>query len=480
MKEKFRFLKQEDRKTILLFCDDLRSHSGIAHMAREMVTNTAHHFNWFSVGARVNNPDKGKVFDLSKDINKQTGLDDSNVKIFANEGYGDNTLLRSLVRQLNPDAIMLFTDPRYWTWAFQAEREIRSKIPLFYLNIWDNYPAPLYNKAYYKSCDLLMAISKQTENINKIVLGEDAKSKIIKYVPHGVNDKIFFPIDKDNYEGFDRFSQFKKDLFKGREFEFITLWNSRNIGRKQPGDVLLSFKYFCDQLPKEEADKCALVVHSNPIDNNGTDLIAINKQILGNKYNVYFSAEPLNPEQMNLLYNVSDVVMLISSNEGWGLSITEAVLSGRMVIGNVTGGIQDQFRFEDKEGNWIDFDENFPTNHNGVVKKCGVWAEPVFSRGRKLMGSPPTPYIFDDICDSRDISKSLLKVYKLSPKKRKERGLKGRKWMQSEEASMTSRLMGNKVIEACDEAFDNFVPRGKYELFKVDDVEQEFISHNLD
>ena len=76
------------------------------------------------------------------------------------------------------------------------EHEIRRKIPIAYLNIWDNYPAPMYNKEYYESCDALFGISKQTVNINKLVLGNKSKGKIIKYIPHGLNDKIFSPLEK--------------------------------------------------------------------------------------------------------------------------------------------------------------------------------------------------------------------------------------------------------------------------------------------
>ncbi len=43
---------------------------------------------------------------------------------------------------------MLITDPRYFEWLFQIENEIRKTTPIIYLNIWDDYPAPLYNKAF--------------------------------------------------------------------------------------------------------------------------------------------------------------------------------------------------------------------------------------------------------------------------------------------------------------------------------------------
>jgi hypothetical protein len=45
---------------------------------------------------------------------------------------------------------------------------------------------------------------------------------------------------------------------------------------------------------------------------------------------------------------VADVVVNIGSNEGWGLSSTEAILSATPIINNVTGGLQDQCGFVDE------------------------------------------------------------------------------------------------------------------------------------
>ena len=173
------YIKQEDRKKILLLCDDIRMHSGVATMAREFVVNSAHRFNWFNVGAAVQHTDKGKILDLSSDINKQLGIEDSNVKILPNDGYGDPQLVRKLIKQERPDAIFIFTDPRYWVWLFDLERELRSKLPIVWLNIWDEFPTPKYNENYYDSVDTLLAISKQTKLINELVLGDKAKDKLL-------------------------------------------------------------------------------------------------------------------------------------------------------------------------------------------------------------------------------------------------------------------------------------------------------------
>ena len=478
MKEKFRYVKKEDRKKILLLCDDIRMHSGIATMAREIVVGTSHHFNWVNLGAAINHPEAGKGFDISAEINKLNGIEDADVKVLPNNGYGDAMQIRNLIAQEKPDAIFIFTDPRYWTWLFEIEREIRNEIPLMYLNIWDDYPAPLYNKPYYESCDLLMAISKQTKNINEIVLGEAAKDKLLKYVPHGINDKHFFPMT--SVDQLETLGQFKKDLFQGKDIEFVAFFNSRNIRRKSPGDVILSYRMFCDLIGEEKAKKCALVMHTQAVDENGTDLYAVREAICDDSYvNVFFSQERLDTPHMNLLYNIADVGMLITSNEGWGLSLTETMMAGKMIIANVTGGMQDQMRFTDENGKWIDFTSDFPSNHRGTYKECGEWAVPVFPSNISMVGSVPTPYIFDDRCKPEDVAKALEEVYNMGKEERDRRGAAAREWVTSDESGMSARQMCENVLDAMDETFEKFVPRTRFDLYKIEDRPKKYITHKL-
>jgi hypothetical protein len=478
MKEKFRYVKKEDRKKILLLCDDIRMHSGIATMAREIVVGTSHHFNWVNLGAAINHPEAGKAFNISAEVGKLNGIEDADVKVIPNNGYGDAMQIRNLIAQEKPDAIFIFTDPRYWTWLFEIEREIRNEIPLMYLNIWDDYPAPLYNKPYYESCDLLMAISKQTKNINEIVLGEAAKGKLLKYVPHGINDKHFFPMT--SVDELETLGKFKKDLFQGKDIEFVAFFNSRNIRRKSPGDVILSYRMFCDLIGEEKAKICALVMHTQAVDENGTDLYAVREAICDDSYvNVFFSQERLDTPHMNLLYNIADVGMLITSNEGWGLSLTETMMAGKMIIANVTGGMQDQMRFTDENGKWIDFTSDFPSNHRGTYKECGEWAVPVFPSNISMVGSVPTPYIFDDRCRPEDVAKALEEVYNMGKEERNRRGALAREWVTSDESGMSARQMCENVLDSMDETFEKFVPRTRFDLYKIEDRPKKYITHKL-
>jgi glycosyltransferase involved in cell wall biosynthesis len=476
MNSSFAYLPPDKRKKIMLICDDIRVHSGVATVAKEIVIHTAQHFNWVNIGGAIKHPEHGKRLDLSQSTNDVTGLKDTSVVMYPVNEYGNPDILRQLINIEKPDAIMLITDPRYFVWLFTMENEIRKHIPITYLNIWDDYPAPMYNLPYYEACDLLMGISKQTVNINKLVLGDKAKNKVIRYVPHGLNSDIFKPVDKND----SALKEFKKTLFKNKEYDFALLFNSRNIRRKQIPDTILAYRYFIDTLPIEKAKKCCLVLHTEHVNDHGTDLDAVIELLAnGEQYNIVFTNAVFNHEQMNLLYNSTDAQILLTSNEGWGLSLTESLLAGNPIIANVTGGMQDQMRFEFEDGTWIDFDSEFPSNNRGTIKKCGEWAFPVFPTSHTIVGSPPTPYIWDDTCRSEDAANQILAVYNLTPEERKAKGLKGREWAISEEAGLTSEHQAKRVIEAFDELFSTWKPREKYELVNVNEVKDRVIPHKL-
>ncbi len=447
-------------------------------MAREMVVGTSHHFNWVQIAGAINHPDKGKKLDISLDVNTSNNITDASVMLYPTDGYGTPDLLRAIISIEQPDAVMIFTDPRYWIWLFQMESEIRKTTPLIYLNIWDDLPAPMYNKAYYESCDALLAISKQTYNINQMVLGDLAKSKTIQYVPHGISEKDFYPITNTHSE-WGEFDMFKTQIFNNKQYEFVVFFNSRNIRRKNPGDVILSFVEFTKTLPKDKIDKVALLMHTDAVDENGTDLNAVRDLLCTEGQNVIITNKKFNPKQMNWLYNMSNISMLISSNEGWGLSLTESMMAGRMIIANVTGGMQDQMRFEDENGKWIEFNKDFCSNHFGKYKKCGEWALPVFPSNVSLVGSVPTPYIFDDRCDFRDVAKQIKTAHDLGETEMQRRGELGRQWVMSTESMMSAKHMCDNIISGINDAIMDFIPKKTFEMIKVSDLCKVTLPHPL-
>lgn len=464
------YIPQNQRKKILLVADDIRSLSGVASMAREIVIETAHHYNWVSIGGSITHPENGRQLDLSGDTNTHADITDSYVKLYPTNGYGSPELIRSLIDYEKPDAMMLFTDPRYFVWIFQMENEIRKKIPILYYNIWDDclFP-PMYNKPYYESCDGIFGISRQTLAMNKVVLGDKIKDKVLKYIPHGVNEKHFYPVEKTNVE----LTQFKNQIFGGKQYEFVMFFNSRNIRRKNIQDTLWAYKIFCDKIGAEKSSKCAFIIHAiDPVSEHGTDLFAVKEMLFDKndpRYNIIFSTQPLSTPQMNLLYNSVDVVTLLSTNEGYGISLNEARMCGKMIIPAVQGGMVDQCRFENDKGEWLDFEEGFLSNSFGTYKNHGEWVIPVYPSNLSMVGSVPTPYIVDDRIDFRDAAKAFEECYNLGDQERTRRGLKGREWTISAEAMMTSKMMGEGMVEAIDELFSVWKPRKSFKLTKIED-----------
>jgi len=469
------------KKKILLMGDDLRLPSGIGTISKEIVLNTVHKYDWIQIGGAQNHPDKGKMFDLSEDIKKQTGVEDANVKLIATDGYGNRNLLFQILNQEKPDAIFHFTDPRYWIWLYQLEHEIKTtfEIPIIYYSIWDDLPYPMWNAPFYGSCDLIMGISKQSDNIHREVLDQNnfnvhdwdkGKNKVKEfewndiitgYVPHGLNHNLYKPLPDSD----DLYQKAVTNIKEKNNVDFIVFWNNRNIRRKQPGDLILAFKHFRSKLPIDQQDRVALLLHTQPSDNNGTDLRAVWKTIAP-ECKVLFSTGHITSEELNGMYNISDVVVNIASNEGWGLSSTEALLSATPIVNNVTGGLQDQMRFENDKEEWITFDKKFSTNNQKTFTKHGKWAKPIFPSNRSLQGSPLTPYIFDDRVNFEDVGDAIFEWWSMDSAERKKCGEAGREFCLTH--GLTAEQMGNKMIEMIEFMFDTPKEvRPKYRLTKV-------------
>tara|TARA_A100001388_G_scaffold249862_1_gene210816 strand:- start:290 stop:1672 length:1383 start_codon:yes stop_codon:yes gene_type:complete len=458
------------KKKILLLSDDLRMSSGVGTVSKNFVLGTIHKYDWVQAGGAIKHPEEGKVVDMNESIRKDTGIKDASLKIYPISGYGNQELLRNLMNIEKPDAILHYTDPRFWVWLYQMEHEIRQQIPIFYYNIWDDLPYPRYNENFYESSDLIMNISKQTVNIVEQVAQKKPRTEWdCTYIPHGIPEDSFFPIDKDNKE----LKSFRQKVIRNSEKDFIIFWNNRNIRRKLPSDVIMAYKTFCDNLPKEKAEKCLLLMHTAPKDNNGTDLPEVVRNICPD-YEVIFSHNRLDEKHMNFLYNIADIQVNIASNEGFGLGTAEAVMAGTPMIVNVTGGLQDQCGFElngkhvgyEDYREIVSFHDRDKWEHNADLT-WGEWCKPVWPACRSLQGSIPTPYIFDDRPRWEDVAVRIREWYETPSEKRREFGLKGREWMLKEEVGMSAKHMCDRFIDHMETAWKKWTPRKRFTMYKA-------------
>lgn len=335
--------------------------------------------------------------------------------IYPMDGYGNEDLIREFMDVEKPDAIWFMTDPRFYGWLFNMADEIRDRgIPLLYYHVWDNYPVPRYNKNFYDSCDYIGCISKLTLDIVKQLGHQDTE-----YIPHAVNVDIFKQFSKEEI------LKHREQALGPNKDKFVVFYNSRNARRKMTSDVPKVFKMLADKVGQ---DKVFLFMHTDPHDQEGADLIEVSRMLGIRNDQLCFSNGRISPEQMAIFYNISDVTMNISNNEGFGLSCLESLSCGTPVIVNKTGGLQDQAI--DDEGNVF-----------------GACIEPAT---RSLTGSQQIPYIFDDRCSDEDLVDALLKLYNMTSDERKELGRKARTWTERQ-------FPMKRLVESWDNALTKYI-----------------------
>ena len=306
------------------------------------------------------------------------------------DGYGDAPKIRSIIRNEKPDILWFMTDPRFYEWLWFMENEIRPNIPMVYYHVWDNHPAPIFNRPFYLSNDLVVSISKVTHE----VVSEAAPEVENIYHPHAVDSNIFKPKTQDEI------ANLKKQSFpEDKEDRMLFFWNNRNARRKQSGSLLFWFNEFANEVGR---DKVRLVMHTDPNDPHGQPLHHIIER-LGNDGTMMESNTKVPPKTLADMYNMANCTVNISDAEGFGLATLESLSCETPIIVTMTGGLQEQV---------TDGEEWF-----------GIGIEP---SSKTVIGSQQVPYIYEDRINKEDFKAALHKIYNMTPDERQELGKKGR------------------------------------------------------
>ena len=354
--------------------------------------------------------------------------------IFPVDGYGNQDQVRSILRNHKPDLLWFMTDPRFWTWLWAMDNEIRTHIPMVYHHVWDNFPAPMFNKGYYQSNDKIVCISKVTHEIVKTV-APDVKSI---YLPHAVDGELFKPLQRSVRK------RIRVDSMGIDENKFIFFWNNRNARRKQSGTLIFWFKEFLDRVGH---DKATLLMHTDPHDGHGQNLTHIMKHLGLNEGQLYFSTAKMPPEKLGEVYNSVDCTINISDAEGFGLATLESLSCGVPIIVNMTGGLQEQVT--DGE-NWF-----------------GIGIEP---SSKAIIGSQDVPYIYEDRINKEDFINALTQMYEMSPEERSSLGMAGREHVLK---NYNFDKFNNDWIKAIDETIEtcgSWETRKNYDTYKFTEL----------
>mgnify|MGYP003636285883 CR=1 FL=1 len=249
-------------------------------------------------------------------------------RIIPVDGYGTQEMIRSILRTEKPDILWFMTDPRFYAWLWDMENEIRPLVPMVYYHVWDNFPAPHFNRQFYLSNDRICAISKVTRDI----VAEVAPEVKLDYVPHAVDSNIFKTLTKVQIDEIRT-----KHLGEDKD-RVVFFWNNRNARRKQSGSLLFWWKTFLDKVGH---DKAQLIMHTDPKDPHGQDLEhIINHLGLTERRQVLLSTQKINQEDLAVMYNMVDCTINISDAEGFGLATLESLSCGTPIIANprIKGG----------------------------------------------------------------------------------------------------------------------------------------------
>jgi glycosyltransferase involved in cell wall biosynthesis len=302
------------------------------------------------------------------------------------DGFGNHEIIRNILINERPDAVLLFTDPRQFMWLWEIEDEIHQICPITYWHVWDNDPYPAYNDVWYKSTDLINCLSYKTYELVNSRFPERAN-----YIPHAFPKEIYRPLPKQVV------SELRKKNFGDKADWFMGTWVNRNATRKMPNDVLNAWKVFLDRLEKEEGHrKAVLIMHTDPNDTEGPNLIAVT-ELLGINENVMFSTQKVDFNDMNALYNITDFTVNVAKAEGFGLATLSAMMVGKPIIALKTGGLTRQI-----------VDHRDGSEH-------GVAIEPA---ARTMVGSQLVPYIYDDHVNYLDVAEAYWKLYKMTPEEK--------------------------------------------------------------
>jgi glycosyltransferase involved in cell wall biosynthesis len=359
----------------LLISNDIRSFSGVANVSYDIIGNTFGEVSWTQIGV--------SLFGFSQKTTIKTPGND--IEIYHTKRYDDIDLIQKVINENSFDFILLFDDIH----NFRAIFELDLDIPIYYYHVLDEGPAPINNKVYYDKCAAIFCINKLTEQYVK----EISTCPIVKYVPHGVNENFFKPLQTE----------------KSSKFRFLVI--NRNLYRKRIDLIIEAFKLLSDEVGQ---DLVELYIHSDKNYEGGFDLENISEDYS----NILFSDKPMSKDALVELYNSAHCLVNTSENEGWGLSATEAVMCGIPIIINKTGGLKDQALGDwalvcnDSKENIINFENNLVKVHTPKVSTIRGLMKEVFSNknlyiSKALKGRE---HLIEDGLTSSNMSNKILEL----------------------------------------------------------------------
>jgi len=264
-----------------------------------------------------------------------------------NELYGVNIICDNIIKY-NPDIVFLYND------IIVINRILNNFINK---NIIKNFKLYIYLDLVYKyeKLELFKNINNYSDMIfvfsecwkkNLIEIGISENKIDVLY--HGIDNKIFYPIEKD----------IARNKFNFNLDDFIVLNTNQNSYRKCIDITIDSFIKFLKNKNMNPKIKLFLNTNlSNGIEQSGYDVLNLIKisciknnidynSVINNHIYRYSTLVSMSDEILNYLYNACDIGINTCCGEGFGLCNLEHGSLGKPQIVSNVGGLTDIFSNE--------------------------------------------------------------------------------------------------------------------------------------
>ena len=320
----------EKKPKKLLFYGDFNCDTGFGQVSKKLIENFSKDKNLqiqiFAINDHSEKPYSHSEF---KNVSIIPALAVSRTK---KDVYCRIEFLNLLYRE-NFDVVFFLNDVEVFNQMNPNLREVKSKRAqenkpkqktILYFPI-DSAPrkSDLDVLSYFDEVITYTEYAKQTM---KPLVSESIFKKI-KVINHGCDTETFKPLDPEEI------SKIKKDIF-GTDEVFVVGTVNRNSARKDLGTLILGYSIFKNKHPEA---KTVLYLHCNPFDKAG-----INIDVLCQRLGLVFGKDVITPkdysenkgyapEKLNEVYNSFDCFITTTTAEGWGLSVTEAMATKKLV-----------------------------------------------------------------------------------------------------------------------------------------------------
>lgn len=241
--------------------------------------------------------------------------------------YGLGRLV-SLINTLKPDFILMINDP--WVIDMYLNEIKKSGIKVI-PPIITYFPvdAKEHSPNFYKNFDIVNQVCVYTQFGKDVILATKSPSIIedkIHIIPHGITSKTFFPINST----LARQNLYPKEHIEEFLNSFIVFNGNRNQPRKRIDLTMWAFREFQRNKPDVK-----LYLHMG-IQDMGVNIVELSSRYGFDNKLILSSIENKIPsvfdEQLNIIYNATDVGINTSLGEGWGLVNWEHAATGKMQI----------------------------------------------------------------------------------------------------------------------------------------------------